>query len=1014
MMESISMDIVISLERDITICRSTKESTLLITPTGLFVNQMHNDIASMLSIDSLIITFPSTAPSNPLFVSSCGTLSFTSCSITSSIPITQSVISIEGGILRMTGMSATDLEKTDCALIDSKGRVELSSSKFERIVRNMKKGSVLWGELGEFVQVSVRDCSFEECSGDGESRWIELKGRNTPTLVGSNWEGSFNKTSVWSGVMVESTSWSHDDSFNPYSLLYEFHPRSAGKILVSTTEKSEDHPLCGSLELPCRTISDGVKLTNERNVEIVGSVSLTSKMLMNGDPLLICGFKQHGRLEMVGKGQIVNNVFVYPDELSLSALTLDVSSSTLESSEGIVVCENGEVIVQNVVVSSSRSINPSLLVVSGGRVNVSGLTLSSLSFSATALRIQTAESITLKGIEMKNTSCLTLLSLIDGQDALIDSCHFTGNETSSNDDPSPSICSWDSGLLVIANSSASVESCRFSLLADGAVLIVNSSVSVHSSTFSENSVRNSTTSARRNIRCESGSLTVGSLHGGDGSVAGSSAWMSIGEECSFNSPVVDANTPFFIPTFSNTSSKVKTDSKFTSFALTLVGERLIPCGLFLEVFEKEKGVEGNATSFPLSEESTTLFSETKIELTLASSSINLNRALELHARLLFGMNQHTSSIELKKSDTDIRKSQATQTMKWLLPVIGGLIALFVFLLVLLLLLRRRKKQKAAEEKSQQELNEIQEDDVEKMEDFSQGTMNNVQPSLISVPHSSVLAMSSTEQTVQPPLPEKVETNENNDWKEGLEMMADVWTGEAKMEQRMVCVRESLFERLHGKVKRPIDEMRTKRELTRLLLNIAKRNMNVQQLKHITPHNIIVSDSGEVLLKVNTPTDPIPALPSAQPHMIDTKLENPDVLATVETDGRNDAGQTTMNHSAPSTGLTAQEQARWAAPEVSEKKENVDGMKASVFSLGLVLWEIETGVVPFAEHDAQNAQRQIVAGTRPNLLSIPHTPTRELIEQCLQSDPSERPTLEVVYSLLQQQDARSQGPKPAVV
>ncbi|KAK2946577.1 hypothetical protein BLNAU_18490 [Blattamonas nauphoetae] len=876
----------------------------------------------------------------------------------------------------------------------------------------MKKGSVLWGELGESVEVNVRDCSFEECSGDGETRWIELKGRNTQTLVGSNWEGSFNKTSVWSGVMVEAANWSHDSSFNPYSLLYEFHPRSAGKILVSTTEKSEDHPLCGSLELPCRTISDGVKLTNERNVEIVGSVSLSSELLMNGDALLICGFKQHGRLEMVGKGQIVNNVFVYPDELSLSALTLDVSSSTLESSEGIVVCENGEVIVQNVVVSSSRSINPSLLVVSGGRVNVSGLTLSSLSFSSTALRIQTSESIALKGIEMKNTSCSTLLSLIDGQDALIDSCHFTGKETSSNDDPSPSVCSWDSGFLVIANSSASILLSLFTQLIQGAIRLTNSSLSVHSSTFSDNSISPSTSSFRKNVRCESGTLTVGSLNGGDGSATGSSAWMSIGEECSFSSTVVDANAPFFIPTFSNTSSKVKPDSKFTSFALTLVGETLIPCDLFLEVFEKEKGVEGHATWFPLSEESTTLFSETKIELTLASSSIKLNRALELHARLLFGMNQRTSSIELKKSDVDIRKSQATQTMKWLLPVIGGLIALFVFLLILLLLLRRRRKQKAAEEKSRQELNEVQEDDVEKVEDFSQGTMNNVPPSLISVPHSSVLEMSSTEQTVQPPLPEKVETNGNKYWKEGLEVMADVWTGEAKMEQRMVCVRESLFERLHGKVKRPIDEMRTKRELTRLLLNIAKRNMNVQQLKHITPHDIIVSDSGEVSLKVNSPTDPIPALHSAQPHMIDTKLEIPDALATAETVGRNDAGQTTMNHSTLSKGPTAQEQARWAAPEVSEKKENVDGMKASVFSLGLVLWEIETGVVPFAEHDAQNAQRQIVAGTRPNLLSIPHTPTRELIEQCLQSDPSERPTLEVVYSLLLQQD-RSQPSKPVV-
>ncbi|KAK2946576.1 hypothetical protein BLNAU_18489 [Blattamonas nauphoetae] len=119
-MESISMDIVVSLEGDITICGSTKDSTLLFTPDGQFVNELHNDIASSLSIDSLIISFPTTAPSNPLFVSSCGTLSFASCSITSSIPITRNVISIEGGILRVTGMSATDLEMTDCAQIESK------------------------------------------------------------------------------------------------------------------------------------------------------------------------------------------------------------------------------------------------------------------------------------------------------------------------------------------------------------------------------------------------------------------------------------------------------------------------------------------------------------------------------------------------------------------------------------------------------------------------------------------------------------------------------------------------------------------------------------------------------------------------------------------------------------------------------------------------------------------------------------------------------------------------------
>ncbi|KAK2946786.1 hypothetical protein BLNAU_18244 [Blattamonas nauphoetae] len=451
-MESISMDIIVSLEGGITICGSTNESTLLFTPNGRFVNKLHIDIASSLSINSLVISFPTTAHSNPLFVSSCGTLSFISCSITSSIPITQT----------------TDLEMTDCALIDSKGSVDLSSSTFERIEGNLKKRCVLWGDLEESVEVSVRGCSFEECSGDGEARWIELKGRNTLSLVGSKWEGSFNKTSVWSGVMVESTG--------------------------------------------------------------------RSESLMNGDPLFVCGFKQHLRLEQVGKVQIVNNVFVNPDELELSALTLDVSSSTLESDEGIVLCENGELIVQNVVVSSSRSINASLLIVSGGRRNVSGLTLSSHSFSSTAIRIQTAKSITLIGIKQKNTSYSTLLSPIDGQDVQIDSYHFTGKETPSTDDLSPSICSWDSGTHVLANSSASIFLSRFAQLKRAAISLTNSSLSVHSSTFSENTVPNSFSSAERTF------------------TASLVPWQDL-----------------------------KTDSKFTSFALTLVGETQIPCGVFLEV-----------------------------------------------------------------------------------------------------------------------------------------------------------------------------------------------------------------------------------------------------------------------------------------------------------------------------------------------------------------------------------------------------------------------------------------------
>ncbi|KAK2941463.1 hypothetical protein BLNAU_23610 [Blattamonas nauphoetae] len=70
---------------------------------------------------------------------------------------------------------------------------------------------------------------------------------------------------------------------------------------------------------------------------------------------------------------------------------------------------------------------------------------------------------------------------------------------------------------------------------------------------------------------------------------------------------------------------------------------------------------------------------------------------------------------------------------------------------------------------------------------------------------------------------------------------------------------------------------------------------------------------------------------------------------------------------------AEESKRWSAPETANEVANVDVKKVLVFG-GLVLWEIETGQVPFRELDAVNAQRQIRTGILPRMETITNSET----------------------------------------
>ncbi|XP_036171013.1 serine/threonine-protein kinase MARK1-like [Myotis myotis] len=84
---------------------------------------------------------------------------------------------------------------------------------------------------------------------------------------------------------------------------------------------------------------------------------------------------------------------------------------------------------------------------------------------------------------------------------------------------------------------------------------------------------------------------------------------------------------------------------------------------------------------------------------------------------------------------------------------------------------------------------------------------------------------------------------------------------------------------------------------------------------------------------------------------------------------------------------------YSAPEILQR-HTYDGRKTDVWSLGVVLYRMLTGVAPFEGDNFVNVKRQIVSGH----FYVPHFMSREvqkLLRKLLTVNPSQRPTLEDV-------------------
>ena len=94
---------------------------------------------------------------------------------------------------------------------------------------------------------------------------------------------------------------------------------------------------------------------------------------------------------------------------------------------------------------------------------------------------------------------------------------------------------------------------------------------------------------------------------------------------------------------------------------------------------------------------------------------------------------------------------------------------------------------------------------------------------------------------------------------------------------------------------------------------------------------------------------------------------------------------------------------YMAPEVLEKNKSSE--KADVYSFGIVMMELFTSKVPYTEspYDSMSSALltyRILEGARPNIDGI-HPQLQELISQCWDTDPANRPTFPTIVERLRE-------------
>ncbi|KAK2958119.1 hypothetical protein BLNAU_6823 [Blattamonas nauphoetae] len=550
------------------------------------------------------------------------------------------------------------------------------------------------------------------------------------------------------------------------------------------------------------------------------------------------------------------------------------------------------------------------------------------------------------------------------------------SQNDDKDDEDELICSWTTGLIKINKTPTTFRSSLFYHLSHGAITANGSLLSLINTNMSSNGVRHQTfTSARQNIRCSSGEVRID-----DESTTNEeneSLWIST-DNCVVKKGSELVASGLFVPKLDLEKTK-SVSNKNKSLSIDLVGSMLIPCNLFLLISEVGSSSSSEGLRIELTPSKFGWKNESSISVSLSSTELDkLNRTSGWNGTLVFGDGSNTNWFVVKLSMADERKALMKQAMKWMIPLIAGcVVALLLIIIIVVLLRRRSSKAKEKESLLKQEQAEMNDISPEKLEDFDKLL---IPPSSIVAAEGSVGDLARADASIRDH-PEVQQT-----FPLGTDYIIPA-SGEPSMSVLSkpsgpggVKRGDTLYNRLHSAQKRPIDKMGIAQQIMRKLVGLHRQDPTLSVLTMFSSHSVVFREDGEVEIALDV-----------RETMGQTRSQ------TQRTQTCQDGQRTeNMTHTEGERKNEQFELLRWRAPEtvVSEGEEGqkVDSGAAAVFSLGLVLFEIETGQVPFGEMDALNASRQLKTGIPPKLSLVGDVGLREVIVSCLQVKGKDRPLL----------------------
>ncbi|KAK2957912.1 hypothetical protein BLNAU_7088 [Blattamonas nauphoetae] len=600
-----------------------------------------------------------------------------------------------------------------------------------------------------------------------------------------------------------------------------------------------------------------------------------------------------------------------------------------------------------------------------------------------------------------------------------------------NEEDVEDVCSWTSGVLQLTECTTSISRQDFTHLSQGVVNMKGGSFKVEASLFRDNTPLNSSFhSLRRNVFCsDNGTINVGSMAEGDG-YDGSSGWFST-FGCSVTGLAALVVSPFFTPSLS-TSSTSSFNKKKELFEIETKGSTLIPCGLILEVFEMTKDKkEGISTRHSLNRDTTTSFTETSIKLSLPSSSLSsLKPDLEWRGRLMFGEDQRTdTTFMIQQSRMDKLSQSVKDNMKWWLPlVIVVAAALLALILLIVVCIWRRKKNVKKEDSAP--LITAQEMEVEKfevMDDDGDGQTAHVS----SIRGLNGNTLNSIPWTEKGPNGSEKKEEENEEREIPFEnRVYGLSCGEKSGNVLVVDKTETLYRRLHV-LKVGVDREWARLSVARGLSHAMKMSAYSAILTELTSHSVVLSGerSMSLILKTDSPqSDPVTEHPTQTNQVVTEGKSDEETDTPLDLSVDSCETKPTLSHPVKIVrphplrqSEVHRDDVRWQAPEEDDEREGgskkteratrreIDRTKASVFRLGLVLWEIETGLVPFAEQDGVNAHRNMSIGIVPKMDGVGEK-MKGLIEECLSVNPDARPSVDLIISRLSLMDGKASAEK----